>query len=112
MAYTNNVLKTTGVVALTSGVATVYTVPVSTFFTVAMLHLANTSGSAATVRIYLVPNAGSPSAANGIVWDLSIDANDVLEMMKGDIWTAGDTIQALCSPTGAVTLKLGGIETS
>lgn len=107
-----NVLKTVDVAQLTGSFATIYTVPGATQFTVTMLHLVNTSGVVVTVRICLVPSAGSPTQSNALFWDFSLAANDVLEVLKGDIWAAGSTLQALAGTTAVINIKLSGIETS
>ena len=107
-----NTLKAVDVVQLTTSFSTVYTVPASTKFTVAMLHICNTTSGAVTIRVCVVPNAGSPSASNAILWDFSVAANDVLEIFKGDIWGVGVTLQALAASNTSINLKLSGIEST
>lgn len=88
-----------------------YTVPGSTTFTVAMLHLVNTNATQATVNVCVVPSAGTAGISNAILWNFPLAPNDVLEIMKGDFWNAGTTLQAYASQTG-VNLKLSGIQTT
>lgn len=107
-----NVLRQLGVVPLTASFTTIYTVPVATTFSVGMFHLANVTGSAVTVRICLVPNAGSPVIGNSMLWDFQIAPNDVIELLKGDQWPAQYSLQALGSTLNAVNLKLAGVETA
>lgn len=109
-----NSLKAVDVVqiAVSPTFTTVYTVPSATKFTVSMLHLCNTTSSPVTVRVCVVPNAGSPTAANAVMWDFSVAANDILELFKGDIWGAGVTLQANASAGTAVNIKLSGIEST
>ncbi len=110
-----NTQKSVPVTQLTTSMSTLYTLPSSTNFTVTMLHICNVTGSAATVRLCLVPNGGSPTAANAILWDFSIAANDVQELLKGDIWIDGAgpaTIQAQASANTSINIKLAGIETT
>lgn len=107
-----NVLKALAVTPLTASFTTIYTVPAVTLFTVGMLHLSNVTNSAVTVRLCVVPNAGSPTVGNAILWDFQIAPNDVVELLKGDQWPAQSTLQALGSTLNAVTLKLAGVETS
>ena len=107
-----NTLRPVGVTAVSDGsFTTVYTVPGSTTFTASMLHVCNTTVAVVTVRVCLVPPAGSPGTDNAILWDFSIAANDVLELLKGDIWAEGSTLQAKASSAG-VSLKLAGIESA
>ncbi len=107
-----NTLKPVAVVELTAAFQTIYTVPASTSFTAAVLHLVNASGAAKTVDVCLVPAAGSPLQANAILWQFSIGANDFVELAKGDIWPTGSTLQARASAGTSVNLKLSGIESS
>lgn len=107
-----NALKPVAVTQLTGSMATIYTVPALTTFTVSMLHLVNTTTAAATVRVCVVPTGGSALQSNAIMWDFSITANDVLEILKGDIWAAGTTLQASTGTASAINVKLSGIETS
>ena len=107
-----NALKALAVAPLTTSFTTLYTVPSLTTFTVGMLHLVNTTGSAVTVRMCVVPSAGSPLVGNSLLWDFQIQANDVVELLKGDQWLAGASLQALGSTLNAVNLKLAGVETT
>lgn len=107
-----NSLKCVNILALTTGFQTVYTVPAATTFTVSMLHLCNT-GSTSTVDVCVVPNGGSAGQSNAILWQFSnLTTNDVLEILKGDIWNTGTTLQARCQTGAAVNLKLAGIEST
>lgn len=107
-----NVLKAIDIVQLGTGFSTYYTVPGATKFTVSMLHLHNTTSSAVTVQVCAVPTAGSPTQATALLWNFSLLGNDVLEILKGDIWTPGTTLQALAGTGSAVNLKMAGIESS
>lgn len=107
-----NTLKPVAVTPLTGSFATIYTVPASTVFTVGMLHLVNVTSSAVTVRMCVVPNAGSATISNAVLWDFQIAPNDVVELLKGDQWLAQATLQALASTPNSVNLKLAGVETS
>ena len=103
-----NSLKPVAVYAITDSMTTVYTVPGATTFTVSMLHLCNTSASAVTVRVCI----GGSSSTNALMWDYSIAAKDTVELLKGDMWATGTTLQVSASLTNVVTLKLAGIETT
>jgi hypothetical protein len=105
-----NVLTSVGVIQLTSTLSTVYTVPSGKTFTVAVIHLANTSSSVANVRLCL--NTGSGSQATALLWDFQIQANDVLEILKGDIWSQNMILSGYCLPTTTVNIKVAGIETT
>lgn len=105
-----NVLTATAVTQLTSSLSAVYTVPTGKTFTVAMIHLANTSNSSANVRLCLT--TGSAGQTNALMWDFPVAANDVLEVLKGDIWTTGMILSGYCLPTTTVNIKVSGIETT
>lgn len=104
-----NTLKSIPVVALGAGFSTIYTVPALTSFTVAVVHLCETSGATVAVYVCLVPAAGSPTSANGLLWNFGVAANGVLELARGQIWLPGDMLQAKGLGT---TLHLSGIETT
>jgi len=105
-----NALTAVGVTQLTSSLSTLYTVPTGKTFTVAVIHLANTSTSSANVRICLT--TGSAAQANALLWDFQVAANDCVEVLKGDIWSSGMILSGYCLPTTTVNIKLSGIETT
>lgn len=107
-----NALVPVSIVQLTGSFATIYTVPGATTATVTMLHLVNTTGSPVTVDVCVVPNAGSAQQSTAILWSYSIGANDVLEILKGDIWSTGTTLQARAAATTSINLKFGAIQTT
>jgi len=106
-----NSLKCVNIVQLGTGFSTIYTVPASTNFTVSMLHLVNT-GSTSTVDVCVVPNGGTAQQSTSILWQYNIAINDVLELLKGDIWNTGTTLQARAQTGGTINVKLAGIETT
>lgn len=108
----SNTLTSTVVTQLTTGFQTIYTVPGSTTFSLSQMHFCNTTNAPVTVRVCIVPSAGSPAQANAILWDYSIAANDILEIMKGDVWTTGVTCQALAGGGSAINMKVSGIQTA
>lgn len=74
----------------------------------------NTTASAATVTVYLVPSGGSPAAANTIVSARPVAAGQTLELyeVENQVLEAGDTLQALASAGTAITLAVSGVELS
>lgn len=103
-----NTLKSISPVALGAGFSTIYTVPSLTKFTVAVIHLCETSGAITAVQVCLVPAAGTAGTTNALLYNFGMSANGVLELARGQIWQAGDKLQAKGS---GVTLHLSGIET-
>lgn len=104
-----NALKSVPAVALGVGFTTIYTVPALTDFTVAVIHLCETTGFIVGLHVCVVPAAGSPTNGNALLWNFGISAFGVLELARGQIWLAGDTLQAKGS---GATLHLSGIETT
>jgi hypothetical protein len=73
--------------------------------------LANTTGAAATVTLYLVPSGGTAGVANMIVPALSINANDAKVLAGLNTFIpAGATIQGVQGTSGAITVTISGME--
>jgi hypothetical protein len=77
-------------------------------FAVGMVHVTNISMVVAKVRLCLVQPAGVPSINNALFWDLSIQANSILELLAGDVWSPGYTLQGLTNVNFALNVKVGG----
>ena len=69
-----------------------------------MLHLVNTTGAAATVRVCIVPPNSVPGQENSLMWDFNIPANDMIEFGDGYWLSTQTSIIALCGTEGAVNL--------
>jgi hypothetical protein len=78
---------------------TLYTVPAATTAVLSSISVCNTNGGAQTVRLHIVPAAGSESTANAIVYDVSITANNTLVLTMGITMGAGDFIRIYASTT-------------
>ena len=79
-------------------------------FTVSMVHFTNVSMVIVKVRLCLVPPAGLPSIGNALCWDLPLPANDVLELLAGDMWPPGYTLQAMANMNNVANIKVAGTE--
>lgn len=97
---------------LTTSAAIYYTAPSNTYAVIKQMSLSNTTASAVTVTIYLVNDAGAPSAADQLITAKALAANEtwVAYQANGQVLEPGYTIQALCSAATSVTLKVSGIE--
>lgn len=104
----SNALAPQAVFPLTGSAQVIYTVPNATTFTVGNLHLANPTGGAVVVTLYLVPNAGSPGLTNSVLGGYSLAAGAYIEILKGSMWPAGTTLQGF--GLGA-TVMVSGIQT-
>ena len=64
MAFQNITPTKLGQAAITTGVTTLYTVPASTRTLLKEFSIANTTGAAINVRVFLVPAAGTAGPAH------------------------------------------------
>ncbi len=79
--------KRLGVAQLTGAATqdTIYTVPASMVTICSVIVIANTSGSARTIKLWDVENGGSPGDANAILGTVTIAANSSIIWNKGNI---------------------------
>ena len=105
-------LQPGAVTPLLTSFAVLYTVPAATKAVVALLRLVNTSGAAVTVRLCVVPSAGSPAVGNALLWDFSVAANDFIDMGRGLSLPAEASVRALASADSVVNLKLDVVESA
>lgn len=78
-----------------------------------MIHLVNTSAADVTVRLCFVPLTNpvtAPAAANAVLWDFNVPANDFLEFGEGDHLAAYTSIQALASVDNAINIRVAGVQ--
>ena len=95
--------------ALMAGTATtIYTVPGSTTTVVKFVHIANTSGAAATFRMSI----GTDAAGTRVYHDVLVPANDTLHLPVWWVLAAAEIIQAYSSPTNNLTVTVSGVETA
>jgi len=95
--------------ALAVTIGTLYTVPAATRTFVKDMDICNTTSGAITVRVHLVPNAGSAGTGNAILYDASIPAKSTVQWTGTQILSVGATIQASAGNTG-VTITISGGE--
>jgi hypothetical protein len=107
-----NTLIPINVVALTNTLQTVHTVGTSNVFTVAMLHISNYTGNQINITAHLIPSGASATDANTVLSGFPVDANDVVELFKGDIWSGGSVFQMKANTNSAGTVKLAGVLTN
>lgn len=97
---------------LTTSAATYYTVPANTITTIAACTLTNSTGTARTATVYLVPNGGTAGVTNIILSARTIAAGESYNVAAaiGQSIPAGATIQALSDAGTAVTIVASGYE--
>lgn len=99
---------------LTTSAASYYTVPANTVTTISACSLVNTTGTARTASVYLVPSGGSASSSNCILSARVISPGESFNVFSaiGQSMPAGATIQALSDAGSAITLVASGYETN
>ena len=103
-------LRQLGQSAIGTAVSKLYTVPASTTALIKNIDICNTATTGTTIRVFLVPNAGSATTNNALIYDYSLPANSMLSWDGCQVQhTAGDTIQV---QAGAVccTAVISGVQ--
>lgn len=90
--------------------ATLYTVPSSTTTIVKQILLTNTTGSAKTATIRIVPSGATEGAQHDILSAISMSANETISFNCSVVMTAGDTICGLASAGTSVNCLISGVE--
>ena len=86
-----------------------YTVPASTTTAVRGIHVANTTGTAATITLGL-NSAAALAEANWFLPELSIPPNGTYDWTGLQALEEADTIRALQGTATALTVHISGIE--
>lgn len=99
---------------LTTGAVTYYTTPINTTTTISAMSVTNTTGTARTVTVHLVPSAGSAGASNAVCSARTVAPGETFNVFGaiGQTVPAGGTIQALADAATALTLVASGYEQS
>ena len=99
---------------LTASAAPYYTVPANTITTISACSLTNSTATARTVTMHLVPNGGSANAANMILSARTVAPGETYNVASaiGQTIPAGASIQSLSDVAAAVTLIASGYETN
>lgn len=99
---------------LTASAAAYYTTPANTITTISACSLTNSTATARTATMHLVPNGGTASAANMILSARTIAPGETYNVAPaiGQTIPAGASIQALSDVAAAVTLVASGYETN
>lgn len=109
MAFQNITPTKLGQAAIGLGVTTLYTVPANTRTLLKEFSIANTTGAAINVRVFLVPAAGVPGTGNAFLYDVAVPANNALQYNGVQVMNAGETIQVQASAAG-LTITASGAE--
>ena len=109
MAFQNITPTKLGQAAITTGVTTLYTVPASTRTLLKEFSIANTTGAAINVRVFLVPSAGAAGTGNAFLYDVAVPANNALQYNGVQVMNAGETIQVQAASAG-LTITASGAQ--
>lgn len=109
MAFQNITPTKLGQAAITTGVTTLYTVPASTRTLMAAPVVLAMLNSLSSVRVFLVPSAGTAGTGNAFLYDVSVPANNALQYNGVQVMNAGETIQVQAASAG-LTITASGAE--
>jgi hypothetical protein len=85
---------------------TLYTVPAATTAILRNIHIANTTSSAATIKLSI----GADAAGTRILSDLSVPANGTYDWSGFLVLAATETLRATGGTNNALTLTASGVE--
>lgn len=85
---------------------TLYTVPGATTAIIRNIHIANTTGTAATIKMSI----GADAAGTRILGDLSIPANGTYDWSGFMVLAAAETLRATGGTNNALTATVSGVE--
>lgn len=89
---------------------TLYTAPASTTTIIKNIIICNTTASAASLTLSLVPSGSAAGTTNRIMSALSINANDTVAMDLSGVLATGDFISGLQGTSSALTIHIAGVE--
>jgi hypothetical protein len=92
--------------------AVLYTVPAGAEAIISTITATNVTGDAEQIRIFIVPDGGSPSESNALVYDPGLFSFTVQAFTIGVTLAAGDTIQVRSAEADSITFQAFGQELS
>lgn len=93
----------------TGGGTLLYTVPTGYRTDMTDVLIANTSSSATTISIYIVPAGGTAAASNSMFPSVVISGNTLVQWTGAQHMDEGDFIQGIAGASG-VTVTISGNE--
>lgn len=97
---------------LATSAALVYTAGTGITAVVKQVLATNTTGTASTFTLHLVPNGGTTTTSNQIFSQIPVPAYSTLAIDLAQVMSAGDTLHALAGNSGTVNLTVSGYEAS
>jgi len=96
--------------ALTTSSTSYYQVPAATVTVVKQILVANSSSSAATFTLNIVPSGSTAQSSNQIFPAVPIQPNATITLDITQALNTGDQIYALASASGSVNVMISGYE--
>ena len=95
---------------LPNAVGILVTVPSNTTFRIGRAGFSNPTGGALTITVYLVPAAGTPSAANELIDTVNVapGATYISSELAGLVMPAGSTLQGFASAAASIVAYVSG----
>ncbi len=99
-------------VQLTAAVATYFTAKTKAKAILGAVSLTNTSAADKSVTIYVVKSGGAADDSQTVLKDVTVTAGKTRACPEfaGRVLESGDTLQAVASAAGSVTLMVSGLE--
>lgn len=94
-----------------AAITTQYAVPAASQDVLKCIDMCNTTGTAVTVNLYLVPNASSAAQGN-LLLGVTIPAFTTLHWTGTQVLNTGDTIQTSSGTANTVSLLVSGLEST
>jgi len=105
---TDTAKRLAGPTSVPNSETTLYTVPGATTATLLGMRIVNTTGSDATIKMSIGPDA----AGTRILSDYTVLANDAYDWQGFLVLAAGETLRATGGTNNALTATVSGIETT
>jgi hypothetical protein len=108
MAYQNIIAAKLIQAVLNTTTANLYISPPNTQTYLKEFDICNTTGSALTAYVYLVPQNLTPSAVNALMYNVNIPAYTIVQWTGSQILNPGDSIQGASSASSGLTITISG----
>jgi hypothetical protein len=95
--------------ALVTAQTTQYTTPSARQDVIKDMEICNTSSSAITVTVNVVPTGGSAGTSNAVLYSVSVPGNQTLHWTGTIVMNASDFVSTATSATG-ITMTASGLE--
>lgn len=108
MAFQGVTPELLGQAEMTTNYISMYSCPVNTRTYVKDITIVNTSSSSKRIYVSLVPNEGTPGAANAVFFNNLLPAYTTVQWTGSQILNESDTIQVKADATGCTVNVTGG----